>query len=157
MAFIGDKSHVARGKKAEMAVRSFLAQCGIKAYPAPYRAPWDLIVGDSVRMFGHRHIVGNRVVTLDVKVSSPERPGGDFHWYFSTDIRDKSVQPPDFFVLRLEGIPGHAERAIHLIVPQATVRVQRLGISMLSLIRGDWAPYYNNVKQITDLLSQRCA
>lgn len=100
-----------------------------------YLCPYDAIVN------------GKRVEIITSRPQSGER---GLLWKFNIH-RHGTVQRnfTDFFLLRLEKIPGREKQAIHLLVPSAEISTKVIGVSFLSLARGKWAGYLDNLSALS--------
>lgn len=56
----------------------------------------------------------------------------------------------DFFIFRLEKIPGREKQALHLVVPADKIQTKVVGVSFLSLARGKWATYTDNLGMLSN-------
>ena len=102
--------------------KSILIAHGRTVHSAPYRSPFDFLVDDGLR-------IELKSARMQLRVGKPP------YWFFNIHRHGKlNESTTDWYVLRLEGIPFHAN-AIHLAV-RSPIGHPTVLLSIRSLIRG---------------------
>lgn len=139
MKRIRDGKPQKNGKAAEYKVAQILLAHGRKVKRCAYRSPFDLLVDGKWK--------------CDVKVSylstrhAPRRSDGTgmLYWLVNFHRHGKLSETCDFYIVRLEKVPGF-QKAVHLLLPSPVkVLTQRYGLRSL-IEKG--APFVQNFKRL---------
>jgi hypothetical protein len=106
--------------RCEYKINSNLRYCGRDSRVTSYMCAWDLVV-DGWKM--------------EVKSADPTKQQGvGFCWFFNIHRHGILKESCDFYILRLQGIPGFKSKALHLLV-KAPFGKKTLMLTFPSLLR----------------------